>query len=213
MIGWFGQPDVDGYVSVVDEASRHNTVWADLSFPMECGVDELCPAGAHCDLGLGAGNTCRLDADGSEVLSPVVQLAGCHISPKKRDTRPGADENRAANYYLIDVIADGLDIGDPANYSLPLELRTVVYWADVTGGTLDNVALPPDNTTGFLDVLDQVNRFKDKGQATTSWLDLDPQEPDGEVGFLDMLQAVGGFKDQPYPFLDPCECAGLAPCE
>ena len=98
-----------------------------------------------------------------------------------------------------------------SNYSTPLELRTVVVWGDMTGGTSGNVALPPDDAPGFLDILHQVNRFKGKGRATTAWLDLDPQVPDRGVGFLDMLQGVNGFKNQPYPFDDPCECAGLPP--
>ena len=87
-----------------------------------------------------------------------------------------------------------------------------MVWGDMTGGTQNNVALPPDDEPGFLDILHQVNQFKDKGKATTTWLDLDPQEPDHDVAFLDMLQGVNGFKDQPYPFDDPCVCAGLPPC-
>ncbi|MCH8967248.1 MAG: hypothetical protein IID43_06185 [Planctomycetes bacterium] len=212
MIGWFGPPDAEGFAGVVIEASRHYTIWGNLTFPMECGVDELCPAGSHCDTGLGASNTCRWDAGGAEVPSTVVHLSGCHISPKRRDARPEVDENRAANFYLIEAIAQGSDIADPSNYSTPLELRTVVVWGDMTGGTQDNLAIPPDGSPGFLDILHQVNRFKDKGKATTSWLDLDPQEPDHAVGFLDMLQGVNGFKDTPYPFASPCACAGLAPC-
>ena len=82
----------------------------------------------------------------------------------------------------------------------------------MTGGTQDNVALPPEGAARFLDILHQVNRFKDKGKATTPWLDLDPQNPDHAVGFLDMLRGVDGFKDKPYPYDDPCTCAGLAPC-
>ncbi|MCH8967008.1 MAG: hypothetical protein IID43_04975 [Planctomycetes bacterium] len=213
VIGWFGQPNADGYADVVDEATRHYTIWADLTFPIECGVDELCPAGSHCDTGLGASNTCLLDANDTEVPSTVVHLSGCHIAPKKRDVGAGVGENRAANYYLIETIAEGSDIGAPSNYSTPLELRTVVVWGDMTGGTQNNIALPPNNTPGFLNILDQVNQFKDKGQAPTPWLDLDPQVPDRDVAFLDMLQGVNGFKDQPYPFDDPCMCAGLAPCE
>ncbi|MCH8966302.1 MAG: hypothetical protein IID43_01365, partial [Planctomycetes bacterium] len=87
-----------------------------------------------------------------------------------------------------------------------------VVWGDMTGGTQNNVALPPDNAPGFLDILHQVNRFKDKGKATTAWLDLDPQVPDGTVSFVDMLAAVTAFKDQPYPWDDPCTCADLPPC-
>ena len=212
VIGWFGQPSADGYAGIVDEVSRHYAVWGNLTFPIECGVDELCPAGSHCDTGLGSSNTCRLDADNTEAPSTVVQLSGCHIAPKRRDVRPGVGENRAANYYLIEAIAEGSDTGSPSNYSTPLELRTVVFWADMTGGTSGNVALPPEGSPGFLDVLQQVNRFKDKGKATTPWLDLDPQVPDQAVGFLDMLKAVGGFKDDPYPWNDPCTCSGLSPC-
>ncbi|MCH8966414.1 MAG: M20/M25/M40 family metallo-hydrolase [Planctomycetes bacterium] len=213
VLGWFGQPDVDGFVGIVDEENRFYTTWIDLTFPVECGVDALCPPGAHCDVGLGATNTCRLNADQTEVLSSVVHLSACHISPKKRNAAPGVDENRAANYYLIEAIAEGLSLQNAANYSVPLELRTVVVWGDLTGGTANNVALPPDNGAGFLDILDQVKRFKDKGEATTPWLDLDPQVPDHGVAFLDMLQGVNGFKDQPYPFDNPCLCAGLPPCE
>ena len=79
-------------------------------------------------------------------------------------------------------------------------------------GTDNNVALPPDTAAGFLDVLHQVGRFKGRGQARTPWLDLEPPAPDHDVSFLDMLQGVSGFKDVPYPWDDPCTCAGLAPC-
>ncbi|MCH8966859.1 MAG: hypothetical protein IID43_04210, partial [Planctomycetes bacterium] len=146
------------------------------------------------------------------VPSTVVHLSGCHIAPKRRDSRPGLDENPAANFYLIEAIAQGSDIADASNYSTPLELRTVAVWGDMTGGTSGNVALPPDGSPGFLDILHQVKRFKGKGKATTAWLDLEPDVPDRGVGFLDMLQGVNGFKNQPYPFVDPCECAGLPPC-
>ncbi|MCH7808653.1 MAG: hypothetical protein IIB60_05460 [Planctomycetes bacterium] len=212
VIGWFGQPGVAGSTGIVDEAGRHYTIWTDLTFPIECGVDELCPPGSHCDTGLDASNTCRFDIGDTEVPSTIVHLSGCHIAPKRRDTRPGVDENEAANDYLIEAIAFGSDISDPSSYSIPLELRTVVAWGDMTGGIQNNIALPPNNAPGFLDILHQVNRFKNQGKATTAWLDLDPQVPDQDVGFLDMLQGVNGFKDQPYPFDDPCTCAGLAPC-
>ena len=212
IIGWFSQPDVDGYVGIVDEANRYYAIWTDLTFPVEFCVDELCPLNAYCDVGLGATNTCRWDVDDTEVVSSVVELTGCHISPKRRDARPDAGENKSANFYLIEAIAEGSDIANQSKYSLPLELRTVVVWGDMTGGTQNNVALPPNNAAGFLNILDQVSRFKGKGKATTAWLDLDPQEPDRAVGFLDMLQGVAGFKDAPYPWNDPCTCAGLAPC-
>ena len=161
---------------------------------------------------LGAGRTGTVGAYGPEIPTSVVQLAGCHIAAKMRAIAAGAGENRAANYYLIEAIAQGSDITNQFQYSIPLELRTVVFWGDMTGGTQGNVALPPNNTAGFLDILDQVNHFKQQGKATTPQLDLDPQEPDHSVDFVDMLIAVAAFKAQPYPWDDPCTCAGLSPC-
>ena len=59
----------------------------------------------------------------------------------------------------------------------------------------------------------QVKRCNEEGEATTPWIVLEPQVPEHGVAFLDMLQEVNGFKDQPYPFDNPCLCAGLPPCE
>ncbi|MCH8966438.1 MAG: hypothetical protein IID43_02065 [Planctomycetes bacterium] len=201
VLGWFGVPDSEGVCRVVSEADRHYTIWKNEFFPIECSDDRHCPPGDTCDMGSLSclGNT-----------TSTVHLGDCHIGPKIRD--PGLGETKEANSYLIEAVLVGTDIADPLSYSPALELRTVVAWGDQMGSTENGSALPPDGTPGFIDILGQVQVFKDRGTAPTPWFDLEPEVPDGSVGFLDMATAVLGFKDRPYPWRDPCECAGLAPC-
>ena len=206
VLGWFGVPDVMGYVRFVDAAARHNEIWTNGQYPIDCGVDALCPANAFCDTGIGGSLTCKLNAGATEVLWDFVNLGDCQISTMIRDTRPGVAENRAARYYLVEAILQGSDITDPSNYSTALVLPTVRVWTDNAGSVANSILTPPDGQKGFLDILNQVNRFKGKGLAHMSWFDYEPAVPDHGTGFLDMLQGVGGFKDVPYPFDDPCTC-------
>ena len=209
-LGWFGAPDAMGYVQVVLEANRHYEVWKDGQYPIDCGIDALCPANAFCDTGLGGSLTCKWTTDSTEVLWNFVFLGDCRISTMIRDTRPGVAENRTAREYLIESVFQGDDVGDENSYSAPLRLPSVRVWTDNAGPVANLILTPPTGQQGFLDILNQVNRFKGKGLAHLAWFDYEPQTPDQDSDFLDMLWGVGGFKDAPYPFDDPCTCANNA---
>jgi hypothetical protein len=128
----------------------------------------------------------------------LVHLGDCHVSP--------------GHTYTIQSVLDGADIGNEANFSPPLDLPTTNLLGDVGGDASQGLLSPSDGTTNFGDILAVILGFQGAAQAPTVWLDLESESPNYNVGLADAQIAVFGFQNAPYPFADPCSCAGLAPC-
>ncbi|MGB0714582.1 MAG: M43 family zinc metalloprotease [Phycisphaerae bacterium] len=128
----------------------------------------------------------------------TVHLGDCHISP--------------GHTYSIQAINDGTDLGNEDNYSTPLVLPTCVRMGDVGGAVDAGTLLPPDGDANFNDIFAVVLGFQGQPQAPVTSLDLEGETPNFGIGLADAQIAVFGFQSQPYPFSDPCSCAGLAPC-
>ena len=128
----------------------------------------------------------------------VVHLGDCHIVPGRS--------------YVIQSINQGTDLGNEDNYSGPLSLPTCAVMGDVGGAVSNGTLLPPDGDANFNDIFAVILGFQGQPQAPLTMLDLEGEAPNLNVGLADAQIAVFGFQSQPYPFSDPCSCAGLAPC-
>lgn len=123
----------------------------------------------------------------------TVHLSDCHVSPGR--------------VYLIQSTHDGVE------FSAPLALRTNQPWGDAIR---NSVSLPPQGVANLVDAQEMVKGFQDTNVAPKVWLDIHPVAINRIVNLADAQQAVKGFQGDTFfdmpAALDPCECAGLAPC-
>ncbi len=132
----------------------------------------------------------------------IIHLGACHMSP--------------GHTYFVQALLDGWDAAAEANYSVALALPTSGLWSDVAGS--GNPSTPPDGVANFVDIQAVLLGFQAVQITPKVWLELEGtgdsfNVPDFSViNFSDVLRAVQGFQGLPYPFADPCTCAGSAPC-
>lgn len=104
--------------------------------------------------------------------------------------------------YRIQSVGCGCDMGDPASFSIGLDLQTGT-WADV-GGNPDGT--PPDQIVDFIDIQNLVAKFKNLPDSIIkARADLDPETPNGLIDFSDIQRGVEAFKGDGFPFI-PSGC-------
>ncbi|MGB0716613.1 MAG: lamin tail domain-containing protein [Phycisphaerae bacterium] len=133
--------------------------------------------------------------DWSTLAAGIVTLSDCEVSP--------------GNSYLVQTIADGLDVGDEDNYSLPLNLPTPQFNGDVTGG--GSPGDPPNGLQGnLIDVFAQVLGFQGVQNEPKDWLDTEPNalaaQPNLIINLADAFAGVQAFQQNPYPGPAPVDC-------
>ena len=133
--------------------------------------------------------------DWTTLAAGVVTIGDCEISPGRQ--------------YLVQAIAQGMDVGDDSNYSLPLHLPTPAHFGDVTGG--GSPGDPPNGAMGnLIDVFAIVLGFQNVQNEPKDWLDLDPSsggaQPNLLVNLADAFAAVQAFQGNGYPGPAPLNC-------
>ena len=133
--------------------------------------------------------------DWTTLSAGIVTISDCEISP--------------GNAYVVQSIAEGLDVGDEGLYSDALVLPTPAFNGDVTGG--GSPGGPPNGAQGNLtDVFAQVLGFQDVQNEPKDWLDTEPNtgaaQPNLTINLADAFAGVQAFQQNPYPGPAPTDC-------
>ena len=108
--------------------------------------------------------------------------------------------------YTVEAIEQGHDVGDPACFSLGLEIPTS-KWGDVVGNCTTTPCTPPNGIVDFMDITAVLDKFKNlPGAPSKPRADVDPNSPDGYVNIADVSRVVDAFRGFPYPFSGPTSC-------
>ncbi len=136
-----------------------------------------------------------VDNVGQPWMNATVHVGDCETSPGRT--------------YVIQAIAENMNVDDEANYSDALMLHTTIDFGDVVGGT---PGTPPDGNRNFKDISAVVRGFQSTQSEPKTWLDLQggnqtPDIPDfTDINFKDIDWAVAGFQGGSYPFAAPQDC-------
>jgi len=103
--------------------------------------------------------------------------------------------------YTVELVHEGCDIANNADYSTGLPVPTIGKWADVVP------AFGGPTQPNFADIAAVTDKFRDAPSAVSkARTDLVANVPDRKVNFSDIAAATDAFRGFPYPFTGPASC-------
>lgn len=208
MTWWVSKPRCTNYSAqdrtetdpLCEGGDRFDNIWRS-----QLTVDPVCHGGDNNDL------SCVGDADCPGGLCGRSVWPRAHPDEEQNCVHIGDCEIIPMATYAVRVTTDPL-APDP-EFSEDLIIGTIkkpgsFCWADCVGIWNGNEWTPPNEMTGFDDIMAAVFFFKTHpNKPNRTWVEVNDASPDMVVGFGDIQMIINGFKGWPYPsFPAPADC-------